>query len=191
MLLYGIKDNFTQLIEIWQEAFGDSEDLITAFLNETVRPDEIYVWVEEGVTAGVLYALPCTIRGKKGFYWYALATRKEYRCRGIMRKLMEKAARDAEAAGSSFIWLVPADEGLFRYYTQYGFTYRIPRRETGEVNIRFPRRVMDYIRLEMEEDEKAAERGEKEMGSEKLPTDGLFRWFGDALITELHGKFPY
>lgn len=187
MILYGTKEYFTQLIQIWQEAFGDRESLIAFFLQKTVHRDEIYIWVEDGLVKGMLYALPCTIKGKSGFYWYALATRKKYRGQGIMTRLMEKAASDAKEKEAAFIWLQPADQDLFRYYAKNGFTDRIPRREGVEKNVGFPQRVLDYIRLENEEDLQTSESAQE---ADRLPSECFFRWFGEKLISELVGPFP-
>ncbi|MEE0956394.1 MAG: GNAT family N-acetyltransferase [Eubacterium sp.] len=181
MLIYGTKEYFTQLIGLWQDAFGDPESLILFFLENTVEQKEIYISEKNGCAEGVLYALPCTIEGKSGYYWYALTTRKEERGKGIMGSLMKKAAHDAEQKGASFIWLQPATDELFLYYEKNGFTDRIPRSDRGETNVYFPDNVKDYMCMEAEE------AGEPE---EDLPTDCLFRWFGEKLITELHGAFP-
>ena len=65
--------------------------------------------------------LPCSARGQKGAYWYALATAGTARCKGLMSGLMEHAAAQAAGQGCRFLALIPAGAGLFPFYAKRGF----------------------------------------------------------------------
>ena len=47
------------------------------------------------------------------YYIVAVATQKEYRCRGLMRRLMAMAEQEAAAEGAQFLFLMPASEKIY------------------------------------------------------------------------------
>ena len=53
---------------------------------------------------------------------YAAATRKKYRGKGFMGKLICEAKEYVVRNNISFISLVPANEGLYGYYARFGFS---------------------------------------------------------------------
>lgn len=74
----------------------------------------------EDKVASMLFLLPIelTVDGKKinGSYLYAAATAPEYRSRGFMGRLLERAKEECD-----FILLRPAESSLIDYYASFGF----------------------------------------------------------------------
>lgn len=105
-----------QIIKIWHEAFGDSEDFIEAMLRCGL--------MERAVGAELGGALRCCmfafdglkIGGVPAAYLYALCTEKAYRGQGLGRAVTMFAADAAMARGAEAVFLRPGDEALERWY---------------------------------------------------------------------------
>ena len=78
-----------ELIALWQEAFGDSRDTVTAFL--TTVPNRPFFAVEDGRLLSMLFAVPQTAAGHKAAYLYALATAQRARGQGLAAQLLHHA----------------------------------------------------------------------------------------------------
>ena len=109
------------LTALWQEVFGDSAEFAKTALGQFAGADNVFVAEEDGAAAGLLCAVPVSCRGRKGAYLYGVATRPEYRGRGLAAGLMEHAAGQLRARGAEFLALVPAQQSLFDYYAAHGF----------------------------------------------------------------------
>ena len=112
-----------QLVRLWNTVFGDGEDyirLITPYLDIV----DCYALKEDGIIVSAFYLLPAEIkkgdRIYKGSYLYAAATYEENRSKGYMSYLIKEAIKDKENE-LDFISLVPADNGLYSYYSRFGF----------------------------------------------------------------------
>ena len=115
-------NNSKEIIDIWREAFGDSEEEIL-FFADNVKDAECLGFYSDGVLASMMYVVRCSINGVDSNYIYAACTLKEYRSKGLMTELLSYA----ESAYSS-LCLIPANEGLVEYYALRGFD------ETESVN---------------------------------------------------------
>lgn len=71
-------------------------------------------------TAGC-YAEDCAYERLRGLYLCGLATRPEYRGNGIMGRLIEKINIKAIDRGFDFTFLIPASDGLRKYYRDRGY----------------------------------------------------------------------
>jgi len=131
------------LMDLWMEAFGEEKEAVLPFFREIFPLCRAWQTEEDGVLCAMGYALPQTVRiGETDLpaaYLYAVATKKEYRGRGIASRLlqeMEQALRDEGFAG---LLLVPANVGLFAFYEKLGllpFSFRdwmTVAAEAGEV----------------------------------------------------------
>lgn len=112
---------------IWRQVFGDSQDLIDKFFQCVYDESYVYVWRENGKTVSASYMIP-TMDG--GMYLYALATLPDYRRRGIMKELIVRCIEEAKKLGAGYIFLIPSEEGLCAYYSQFGFDSVMPIRRT-------------------------------------------------------------
>lgn len=106
----------TQIIELWNSAFGDKSEDINKYLETILK--YVLVYEEDGVVCGMLSVLPVCFCGKTGGYIYAVTTHKDYRGKGICNKLMEYVKADKTY---DFLVLKPQDEGLFEFYGKMGF----------------------------------------------------------------------
>lgn len=123
MLIRSDRSYVASLRGLWHRVFGDEEDYINLIFPEVFDSCDVYAQVcgEEIVSA--FYLLGCKIRcGERvytGKYLYAAATLPPYRNKGIMSSLIREALAGQKDA--DFIALVPADEGLYGYYSRFGF----------------------------------------------------------------------
>lgn len=138
-----------RIMEIWQEAFGDSQEEIEMFfrsLKKEVRTyvaEEQYSCAEQHICAeqhspekncspegkcriaGQLCVLPALLfseTGKKvpAAYLYAVATAKEFRNKGICTLLLKEIHKILKEE-NRISFLVPAEEGLLLFYEKRGF----------------------------------------------------------------------
>ena len=121
------KDEYIQsLINLWHEVFGDEREYIELFFSEAYYDSECFAEMVDDEIVSALYLLKCVIKcsGKiyRGRYLYAAATLPEYRGKGLMSKLIDEAQIYADRENFDFIALVPADDGLYDYYSRFGFT---------------------------------------------------------------------
>lgn len=78
-----------------------------------------------GKPISMLFLMDCTLnqKGKETpfYYLYAACTHPDFRGKGIMGTLLEKAKAFAEKKGKAGIILKPASPSLFKFYNNYGF----------------------------------------------------------------------
>lgn len=79
----------------------------------------------DGKTVSMLYLMDCTLNTQKGnlpyYYLYAACTHPDYRGKGIMGGLLQKAKHFAAQTGKKGIILKPAKPSLFEFYKNCGF----------------------------------------------------------------------
>ena len=120
------------IITLWQEAFGDSEEVILDYINSLHTPDNMIVYEDNGKVVGMASMLAISCKDKKGRYIYAVATAKSHRGRGICRKLMDFAEETAKKRGEGFLILVPAEKTLFDFYGKMGYNQIVYAPHTAE-----------------------------------------------------------
>lgn len=103
--------DYENIIRIWNGAFGDSREYIMKFLS--MFHEFVYVHNDDAI----MTLFPVTLNDKNGHYIYAVAVDKDKRNAGIGKKLIEFAKKNMQ----DFLVLVPASEGLFKYYQKFGF----------------------------------------------------------------------
>lgn len=106
---------------LWEQAFGDKAEFSQMVFEKFAGPDNVYVEEAEGKIVSILSAVPCTLKGQKGAYFYGLATDAACRMQGHMRSLMAFAEQDLRAKGCAFVTLIPAGEELFAFYEKLGW----------------------------------------------------------------------
>ncbi len=109
-----------EIISLWQRSFGDSVEYITFFLNNC--PDyEIVGYFTDDSLVSMFFMLNGEIDGRRCKYLYAACTAPQYRKQGIMEKLINYAKDYYTEKGFEGIFLVPANEKLYSYYSKFGF----------------------------------------------------------------------
>ena len=111
----------TELRDLWQEAFGDSEAFMDDFFAVAYDKSRCCILRKDGKTVSALYWFDVYMGPRKLAYLYGVATLTEYRGRGIAAYLIEKTCKTLQEKGYSGVLLVPGSEQLFEYYRRLGF----------------------------------------------------------------------
>lgn len=130
MIRFAQKSDMLQIIDIWQDSFGDSKEEIEQFFIQCAESLRVCVYMEDNKVAGFLCLLSATlflkdetehqISSDSVEYIYAVATKKEFRNKGISTELLEYVKTILSEEHKSGI-LVPADEGLEQFYKKRGY----------------------------------------------------------------------
>lgn len=114
-----------QLEGLWQEAFGDSEQEARSYFKNRHRHEYMLLEEDEGQISGMMSMLPLELhasdRRLKARYVFAVATKMEYRGKGVSTRLLQEAQRRMAAEGVDASLLVPASPSLFEYYGKRGY----------------------------------------------------------------------
>ena len=122
-------EDLPALCGLMQTSFGDGAEFTEMMAARFAGWKNVYVAQPEGgPVAAMLCAVPVTLQGKPGAYFYALCTDPQTRGKGLMTGLMEHAADTLRAAGNRFIVTVPASAGLFGFYEKRNFVRAFARR---------------------------------------------------------------
>lgn len=111
--------------ELYEEVFPeDDEQFVDYYFSWKTKDNVIYAAEnEEGIQATV-HLNPFWVywngEVQRMHYIVAVATRKEYRHQGLMRRLLEMAEKDMWEAGEKFTFLMPANENIYR---PFGYRY--------------------------------------------------------------------
>lgn len=110
------------LSELWLSCFEESREAVELFFKRNLSYTHGYLAGYENRPVAALYLIDCTLCGKKAHYLCGAATLPEYRGKGIMSALVEFALSDAKLRGDSFSTLMPADDGLYRFYSRLSYS---------------------------------------------------------------------
>ena len=110
-----------EMREMWHDIFGDDYSEIDAFL--VGHSDAVpLIHKEQGRVVSMLFVVPLQMWGKRVAYIYAVATREEYRGRGIASKLLTEALRLIDASGRfDIVALIPSSTESKMLYEKVGF----------------------------------------------------------------------
>lgn len=114
-----------ELVKLWMEVFGDDREYIEDFFKQICHEKLIrYRKCKEEVIAALYmieYEVYLADKKYKAMYYYALATRSEYRKHGIMTELINEANDYCDKNDYLFAFLIPAESGLIHFYKKFGF----------------------------------------------------------------------
>ena len=120
--------NREDVIFLWTECFGDPREYVEFFLDNC--PDYICVeYFVEDKPVSQLFLLEGELASEKCKYLYAACTHKDYRRQGLMEELIEFTKRYCKDKNCSSIFLVPANEKLYSYYSKFGFEASFLKKE--------------------------------------------------------------
>lgn len=118
--------HFPALKKLWADVFGDSPEVIDNFFNKTAKCGNIFCVFSDGEPVSALYAIDATIvldgAEYKSYYVYAVCTRSDYRGNKLSSEAFSFLEMVAKQRGISYLFLVPAEESLFRMYEKLGFS---------------------------------------------------------------------
>ncbi len=110
-----------ELKELWKEAFGDSDAFLDVFFTKVYSKDRTRIQRTDGKISSALYFFNCEFNGKKIAYLYAIATKKEFRNRGLCNALMKDTHTHLKELGYAGAILCPASDSLFGFYEKMGY----------------------------------------------------------------------
>lgn len=117
--------NKAALYEIWQERFYDKTETIDKFFNLSHQNAFTLAVFENDIPVSVLYAIPEKITIHKirfnALYIYAAATKKSAEHKGYMTKLLKHTEKIGKEKGFHYLFLVPVNKTLEKYYKKRGF----------------------------------------------------------------------
>ena len=125
--------NRKDVINLWIHAFGDTREYVEFFLDDC--PD--YVCIEyfvDGKPVSQLFLIEGELASEKCKYLYSACTHKDYRRQGLMEELIEFTKRYCKDNDCSSIFLVPANEKLYSYYSKFGFEASFIKKEAVVCN---------------------------------------------------------
>lgn len=134
-----------QMMKLWKSVFHDSDDYIKLVFDNYFSPERVAYKEKDGKIISALLSVPynfvvpkitlvsgdddvCeTMKYLKGLYLCGLSTEESFRGRGLMNDLMQEMELRAFSEGFSFTFLIPASEGLIKYYADRGYSNSIFR----------------------------------------------------------------
>ena len=109
-----------QLRALFTEAFADAW-FTELFFSRGYSTERCFVAADTEILAA-MHWFDCDLKGKKTAYVYGIAAFEAQRGKGIGSRLIRAGLAFLKAQGYEAILLVPAEEGLFRYYGRFGFS---------------------------------------------------------------------
>ena len=119
-------EDLPRLTALWQEAFGDEKVVIEDFWNRCFDKIQVFCLFEKDELCAMACALPLQYVDGEGEshacpYFYAVATAKSYRNRGLCRSLLTQAEAFLQKQGAKLCCLVPQGAALFAFYEKLGY----------------------------------------------------------------------
>ncbi len=119
--------DFPALKKMWKEIFMDTDAYIELFFLNKAQPNNILVIRKDMQIVSMLYLIKAPLISKdgtqiEGIYICGVATAPAYRGKGFASALIHAACQTARERGAAVCWLIPANQDLFRYYAEFGFS---------------------------------------------------------------------
>lgn len=118
---FPIPKQYEQLMQLWQEAFGDTEEFVDGFFCTAFSPARCRCITIDGKVAAALYWMDVTYEGQRFAYLYAVAVAEKYRGKGLCAALMADTHAHLTLRGYDGVLLVPQEEGLRKMYEKMGY----------------------------------------------------------------------
>ncbi len=110
-----------EMREMWHDIFEDEMAEIDSFFVRHIDAMPL-IHKENGEAVSMLHIVPLQMWGKRVAYIYAVATKPEYRGRGVATKLLKEALRRIDASGDFDVAaLIPSSFDSKRLYEKVGF----------------------------------------------------------------------
>lgn len=114
-------EELKQLKSLWANVFEESPKAVSLIFDSFFDIFDGYCAKRDGKIIAALYLIKGNLNGKNAHYLCGAATLPEYRNQGIMSKLIEYALSDAAQDGDKYSLLLPANSGLYKYYSRLGY----------------------------------------------------------------------
>ncbi len=114
-----------EMIKLWKETFHDTNEYVDLVFDNYFNPEYVATKWDGNTLVAALLGVPYCFGPKsaqiKGLYLCGLATSRESRKQGIMSELLKIIESRALGLGFDFTFLIPASDGLQRYYADRGY----------------------------------------------------------------------
>lgn len=131
----GSEDRLPELMRLWKEAFGDTDDFIRSFFAAAYDPGRCRLALEGGRVRGMLFWFDLELDGRRVAYLYGVATAAEARGQGIAGGLLKNVHSLLADCGYFGVLLMPASEPLSRFYEKRGYRV-VSRVDQGQTEAR-------------------------------------------------------
>ena len=111
-----------QLMKLWQEAFGDTEDFVEGFFYTAFSPSRCRCVLSGRKVVAAAYWLDVRYAGQRYAYIYAVAVDEKRRGKGICSQLMADLHAHLTLRGYDGALLVPQSEQLRAMYEHMGYS---------------------------------------------------------------------
>lgn len=114
-----LTDNEKGISEIlYREAFPEDKDaFVEYYYSYVTKNNRILVMEQAGEVCSMLHLNPyrLSVNGNEvdAYYYVAVATKKDCRHQGMMRKLLHKSLNDIHEEGHPFTYLMPANRAIY------------------------------------------------------------------------------
>lgn len=117
-----VPKQYKQLVQLWQEAFGDTEEFIDGFFCTAFSPARCRCMIINKKVAAALYWMDVRLGKQRFAYIYAVAVEEKRRGKGLGKALLEDAQSHLALRGYDGVLLVPGSESLRGYYEKLGYS---------------------------------------------------------------------
>ena len=126
MLKTAEKNDLPGIGALYRTCFEESQEGTEEFLRMRFRPEDCFLWEEDGAILAMAHAFDMMVETAGGrripaAYIYAVATHPQARGRGISTRLLEFLWQERKKRGAQVALLVPAEDSLFDFYGQRGY----------------------------------------------------------------------
>lgn len=118
---FPVPAQYDQLMALWQEAFGDSEEFVDGFFCTGFSPARCRCMTDEGNIVAALYWFDARYQNQRFAYVYAVAVKKTHRGRGLCAALMEDTHAHLKLRGYDGVLLMPQTDSLREMYAALGY----------------------------------------------------------------------
>lgn len=109
-----------EMMKLWKKIFHDSDEYIELIFGQYFNPELVEYEELDGHLVSALMGLEYEFKDKatslKGLYLCGLSTVEEHRGEGLMSLLLDRINAKARKMGYTFTFLIPAGEGIRKYY---------------------------------------------------------------------------
>ncbi len=113
------RDYNGEIIELWQDAFGDSREDVIFFL-QNAKNINCLCFYNNTLLCSMLFLVDCKVKGVDFKYIYAACTSESARDKGYMSNLLTYCREKYNN-----LILIPADKDLVNYYSKRKFKHKI------------------------------------------------------------------
>lgn len=126
MIRMGTTEDLYSLKRLWDSGFHDPLSYIDFIFDRVAKPTDIMIEEINGIPAAmaVLLELYFTYKSKrvKTVYLFGCTTKKRFRGKGTMTRLLLAAENEARRRGAVMTVIVPGEEYLYAYYRKRGYS---------------------------------------------------------------------